>query len=78
MIRTSALKTGGVEVPREKWDEDGGQPGPDDSTAEGDVVSRFVNVIPDWTRSPLPMGAPPANPPQPEIPEAALLAPVGA
>ena len=78
MIRTSALKTGGVEVAREKWDEAGAQPGPDDSIAEGDVVGHFVNVIPDWTRSPLPMGAPPANPPQPQIPEAAPLALVGA
>jgi len=69
-----------VEVAREKWDEAEGDPGPDDSMAEGDVdvVVRSANVIPDWTRTPLPMGAPPANLPPPQMPEAAPLAVVGA
>jgi actin-related protein 10 len=72
------LKTGGVEVAREKWDEAGGHPGPEDSTEESDVVVRSTNVIPDWTRTPLPMGAPPANLPPPQMLEAAPLAVVGA
>lgn len=66
-----------MEVAREKWDEAGDDPDPDDSIVEGDV-ERIANVIPDWTRTPLPIGAPPANPPQPQIPEAAPLALVGA
>ena len=73
-----AVKTGGVEVAREKWDEAGDNPGPDDSIAEGDVASRSSDVIPDWTRTPLPMGAPPANPPQPQMPETVPLAVSGA
>ena len=72
------LKTGGVEVAREKWDEAGGHPGPEDSTEESDVGVRSMNVIPDWTRTTLPLGAPPANPPPPQMPEAAPLAVVGA
>jgi len=74
-----ALKTGGVEVPREKWDEAGDLPGPGDVMEEGDVAGRSptVNVIPDWTRTPLPVGAPPANPP-PQMWETTPLAIVGA
>jgi actin-related protein 10 len=74
----SVLKTGGAEVSREKWDEAGGDPGPEDSTEESDVDVRSMNVIPDWTRTTLPMGAPPANPPQPQMPETAPQAAVGA
>ncbi|KAI9512350.1 actin-domain-containing protein [Russula earlei] len=73
-----ALKTGGMEVAREKWDEGGGHPGPDDSMEGSDVDVHSANVIPDWTRTPLPLGAPPANPPLPQMPEAAPLAVVGA
>ncbi|KAI0005460.1 actin-domain-containing protein [Russula compacta] len=73
-----ALKTGGVEIARERWDEARDHSGPDDSTGESDVAVRSANVIPDWTRTPLPMGAPPANPPPPQMPEAAPLAVVGA
>ncbi|KAH9964476.1 actin-domain-containing protein [Russula dissimulans] len=73
-----ALKTGGVEVAREKWDEGGGHRGPDDSIEESDVAVCPTNVIPDWTRTLLPVGAPPANPPPPQMPEAAPLAAVGA
>ncbi|KAI0252628.1 fungal-specific actin related protein [Lactifluus subvellereus] len=63
-----ALKTGGVEIAREKWDEAGGHSGPDDSAEEIDTAGTFpanAILIPDWTRTPLPMGAPPANPPPP-------------
>ena len=73
----SALKTGGVEIAREKWDEAGDHPGPDDSAEEIDTTGTFpmnAILIPDWTRTPLPMGAPPANPPPPQMPEATPLA----
>ncbi|KAI9445463.1 actin-domain-containing protein [Lactarius indigo] len=75
-----ALKTGGAEVPREKWDEAGGLPDPgDDAMEEDDVAGHSpANVIPDWTRTPLPVGAPPANPPPPQMREATPLAVVGA
>ncbi|KAH9847690.1 actin-domain-containing protein [Lenzites betulinus] len=68
-----ALKTGGVEVQRERWDEAEAQPELDidvGDDADGDVlmggdspprlalVSR--SILPDWTRTPLPVGAPPA------------------
>ncbi|KAF8272289.1 actin-domain-containing protein [Lactarius quietus] len=74
-----ALKTGGVEVPREKWDEAGDIPDPGDVMEEGDVAVRSpaANVIPDWTRTSLPVGAPPANPP-PQMHETTPLAVVGA
>ncbi|KAI0067847.1 actin-domain-containing protein [Artomyces pyxidatus] len=74
-----SLKTGGVEVPREKWDEADAQQDPDENTPIAiDVSSRraIPNVIPDWTRTPLPVGAPPANPPH--LPETAPRAAVGA
>lgn len=66
-----SLKTGGVEVSREKWDEVG--PAGEDSTmgdtsmsapsqsfhADRDSLNQR-NVLPDWTRAPLPTGAPSA------------------
>ncbi|KAG1866204.1 actin-domain-containing protein [Suillus subluteus] len=58
-----ALKTGGVEVAREKWDEsDPSQTDQDDDVVMVLPTSEHVprNVIPDWTRGPLPAGAPPA------------------
>ncbi|RPD74923.1 actin-domain-containing protein [Lentinus tigrinus ALCF2SS1-7] len=64
-----ALKTGGVEVQREKWDEAEAQPDEDvpmDSSpprpggAAGVRASPAKNILPDWTRTPLPVGAPPA------------------
>ncbi|THH15556.1 hypothetical protein EW146_g4932 [Bondarzewia mesenterica] len=95
-----ALKIGGVEVAREKWDEVDGQDfDPDDDavtnvpatphTSAGDAAQAPVqvrrggrSVIPDWTRTPLPVGAPPANPLPPQtaaqILEAAPRAAVGA
>ncbi|KAI0833618.1 actin-domain-containing protein [Trametes gibbosa] len=72
-----ALKTGGVEVQREKWDEaeapaeldvnvgddrDGDVlMGGGDSPPRLAVVSK--SILPDWTRTPLPIGAPAASQP---------------
>ncbi|OAX37482.1 actin-like ATPase domain-containing protein [Rhizopogon vinicolor AM-OR11-026] len=58
-----ALKTGGVEVAREKWDEaDPAQIDQDDDVVMIAPPSEYAprSVIPDWTRGPLPVGAPPA------------------
>ncbi|KAF9042016.1 actin-like ATPase domain-containing protein [Hymenopellis radicata] len=50
-----SLKTGGAELSREKWDEAAAAP-------EGEVVDRQErSILPDWTRSPLPAGAPSAR-----------------
>lgn len=67
-----ALKTGGVEVPREKWDEavekvrnaedDDMEP----STEPSNRLAR--TILPDWTRSSLPVGAPSANAKPPSTP----------
>ncbi|KAK1222858.1 hypothetical protein PQX77_014280 [Marasmius sp. AFHP31] len=64
-----ALKTGGVEVSREKWDET--EATGEDSTMEDapGVISQAFhanhesqrNILPDWTRIPLPPGAPSAR-----------------
>jgi len=62
-----SLKTGGVEIPREKWEEadvleeveteDGAV-----ETVPSSPTSQVYNrVLPDWTRGPLPVGAPVAN-----------------
>ncbi|KAI0322262.1 actin-domain-containing protein [Amylostereum chailletii] len=57
-----ALKTGGVEVSRETWDEGQEYSDPEDANAAIVTPGRFVrNVLPDWTRAPLPVGAPPVN-----------------
>ncbi|KAI0707248.1 actin-domain-containing protein [Earliella scabrosa] len=74
-----ALKTGGVEVQREKWDEAEAQPEPDEDVPMGDPASSpprtparsspAKSILPDWTRTPLPAGAPPA----PRPPAAAAL-----
>ncbi|KAG2369085.1 fungal-specific actin related protein [Suillus spraguei] len=68
-----ALKTGGVEVAREKWDEsDPSQTDQDDDVVMVLPASEHVprNIIPDWTRGPLPAGAPSAvalkPPPSPQ------------
>ncbi|KAF5340901.1 hypothetical protein D9758_012166 [Tetrapyrgos nigripes] len=65
-----ALKTGGVEVSREKWDE--ADPHRDDDDMDMDLSPSKPgghghdlqqhtprNILPDWTRIPLPSGAPP-------------------
>ncbi|CAA7267044.1 unnamed protein product [Cyclocybe aegerita] len=60
-----ALKTGGAEVARERWDEvEQSQNMADDSMDVSDDPLREgprKSILPDWTRMPLPMGAPPAN-----------------
>ncbi|KAF8628005.1 hypothetical protein AX15_004125 [Amanita polypyramis BW_CC] len=60
-----ALKTGGVEVAREKWDEAVIQQPADDDSMDLDpgATPKKKDIIPDWTRSPLTLGAPPARPP---------------
>lgn len=57
----SALKTGGAEVAREKWDAA-------DVHAEMDMDEDILSspealksILPDWTSSPLPTGAPSAR-----------------
>lgn len=50
-----ALKTGGMEVSRERWDEEE----PEGEAGEGAAAA--AGVIPDWTRAPLPVGAPAAG-----------------
>ena len=63
MTSLRALKTGAAELSREKWDEatasrDGDEEdGGDVSMADRDHMN---GVLPDWTKSPLPPGAPPA------------------
>ena len=68
----SALKTGGVEVSREKWDEAFSPQIEDDDAMESEPPAspgqRPRGMLPDWTRTPLSMGAPPAVAPQPVAP----------
>lgn len=63
VIFLRALKTGGVEVAREKWDEADVQD--DDEDDDMDLSPQTPrsarSILPDWTRSPLPAGAPPAK-----------------
>ncbi|KAF8896113.1 actin-domain-containing protein [Infundibulicybe gibba] len=63
-----ALKTGGAEIAREKWDEADPDRDADESMdMSPDFSVRARTLLPDWTRVPLPSGAPPANqsiPPQ--------------
>jgi len=67
------LKTGGVEVTREKWDEamSGVQDVNESMDVPGDVV--ITGFLPDWTRTPLPVGAPPVAhiPRKPQAPVSA-------
>lgn len=58
-----SLKTGGVEVAREKWDEANTNHDPDTSMdLSADFEDRTArNILPDWTRTPLTPGAPPAT-----------------
>ncbi|EGN99213.1 hypothetical protein SERLA73DRAFT_90479 [Serpula lacrymans var. lacrymans S7.3] len=58
-----SLKTGGVEVAREKWDEAEANRGNDDDDAAASAAEEptLKNVIPDWSYTPLPIGAPPAG-----------------
>lgn len=72
-----ALKTGGAEVARERWDEADAQVEDDDMDVSPTTPhSAARSILPDWTRTPLPMGAPPANakpaPPAQEPPQPAM------
>ncbi|CAL1717083.1 unnamed protein product [Somion occarium] len=57
-----ALKSGGVEITREKWDEAEAHTNPDESMEQpmDPNAHTTYNLLPDWTRTPLPVGAPPA------------------
>ncbi|KAF8917288.1 fungal-specific actin related protein [Mucidula mucida] len=50
-----SLKTGGAELSREKWDEAAAAP------EDEEVDRQELSILPDWTRSPLPAGAPSAR-----------------
>lgn len=63
-----ALKTGGAEVPRERWDEAvaAARAAAVDEDGDVDMASpvspdTLRAILPDWTRSPLPPGAPSAK-----------------
>ncbi|KAF8905070.1 fungal-specific actin related protein [Gymnopilus junonius] len=56
-----SLKTGGVEVARDKWDDDPSRNADDSMDLSTDVKTPPRSILPDWTRSPLPVGAPSAN-----------------
>ena len=58
-----ALKTGGVEITREKWDEAFLQQDDDDDEMAATATKLEQppkNILPDWTRMPLSVGAPSA------------------
>lgn len=58
-----SLKTGGVEVAREKWDENDVNRNDEDSMdVSMESPQRAKSILPDWTRGTLPPGAPMANP----------------
>jgi actin-related protein 10 len=60
-----SLKIGAVELSREKWDEataDGEGDEEDGMTVSMADRDRVSGVLPDWTKAPLPPGAPPAVP----------------
>ena len=69
-----SLKIGGVELSREKWDEADEDLRAQEEEHAGAALEppqRVIRtVLPDWTRTPLPIGAPPANRPA-QVPEAA-------
>lgn len=63
------MKTGGEEIFRERWDEANHREGSPDVSMEVDPVtpratqrhSRSGSILPDWSQSPLPVGAPSAT-----------------
>jgi len=77
-----AMKISGAEVTREKWDEMESQQEPhvDESLFADDSTKSSVGILPDWTRSPLPVGAPMVATIRhaPGVPEAMPQTPVGA
>lgn len=56
------MKIGGIEITREKWDEAEAANDDDDGDAPAQLAApqRPAFHLPDWTRAPLPAGAPPA------------------
>ena len=68
----SALKVGGVEVARERWDEaDAHMDEDEDMDSVSPVTPRSVaeSILPDWTRTSLPAGAPSAKAPSVAAPK---------
>lgn len=72
------MKIGGAEISREKWDEaEAGEEDDDDENLDIQMGGTGGSLIPakrpgfhlpDWTRAPLPPGAPPApRPPRLEV-----------
>ena len=61
----SALKTGGEEIQRERWDEAQSRaPDPDEMASPATVTplgKKISMTLPDWTRVPLMVGAPMAG-----------------
>lgn len=85
LVFLSALKISGEEISRDKWDE-ADEPSDDeddeDMEVEGSVKPNIVHVVrrasalPDWTRPPLKIAAPPANAPtRPPVPVIAVQTP---
>lgn len=62
-----ALKTGGAEITREKWDEAEARTNPDESMTIEPNDKTIHELVPDWTRSPLPVGAPAVIRSQPAV-----------
>ncbi|KAK7682630.1 hypothetical protein QCA50_014430 [Cerrena zonata] len=62
-----ALKTGGAEITREKWDEAEARTNPDESMTIEPNDKTIHELVPDWTRSPLPVGAPTVIRSQPAV-----------
>ena len=66
-VRDRSLKTGGVEISREKWEE--ADIREEVETEDGAItivppsptMQVYNKTLPDWTRGPLPVGAPAAN-----------------
>ncbi len=55
-----SLKTGGVELTRERWDE-AASGADDDMNVDTSMAVGRSGILPDWTRIPLSQGAPPAS-----------------
>ena len=62
-----SLKTGGAEISREKWEEADiheeveAEDGTVTTVPPSPTSQTYNNILPDWTRGPLPVGAPAAN-----------------
>ncbi|EPQ52784.1 actin-domain-containing protein [Gloeophyllum trabeum ATCC 11539] len=74
-----AMKIGGSEVTREKWDEMESRQSDDQDDLMDSGPRHPASVLPDWTRSPLPVGAPIVGVPRNTTAPAAMSqTPVGA